>query len=186
MAHRRTEIPPIIPAIRRPEDWTTLEGVGGTPKWAFILGGTLDAVAQASGLLQRKNWSVFLHVDMIRGLSKDLEGLRFLAEFAGPDGIISTHSQIIAHGKRVGLITVQRIFLLDSQSVATGIQQAHATQPDIVETLPGILPEITRRVVQEVRCPVITGGLITRQDQVEMMMQAGVHGVSTSQGALWP
>jgi len=183
MGAKDLAIPSRIPAIRHPEDWTALEGL--RPGWAFILGGGLDAVAQATGLLQRKKWRVFLHVDMIRGLSKDLEGLRFLREYAGPDGIISTHSPVITQGRRAGLLTVQRIFLLDSQSVATGIQQTHSTEPDVVETLPGILPDVTRRVIREVACPVITGGLITSQEQVAMMLAAGVKGVSTSDRSLW-
>ena len=186
MARLRLEIPPVIPAIRRPEDWDALPGEGATPRWIFILGGSIDAVAQATGLLQRKGWHVFLHVDMIHGLSKDLEGLRFLKGFAGPEGIISTHSAIIAHGKRAGFITLQRIFLLDSQSVATGIQQAQATEPDIVETLPGILPEITRQVIKGVPCPVVAGGLITNREQVDAMLGAGAKAVSTSERSLWP
>ena len=110
----------------------------------------------------------------------------FFHDFVAPSGIISTHSAVIGHAKRLGLFTVQRIFLLDSQSVLTGIQQAQSTHPDVVETLPGILPEVTRQVVRQVPCPVIAGGLITSQAEIAMMRQAGVQGISTTHSELWP
>lgn len=186
MAHYPLEIPTIIPAIRKPEEWTALPTLASSPRWVFILGGTPDALAEATGLLHRQGWRVFVHVDMIRGITTDLEGLRFLAEFVGPDGIISTHSPAITHAKRIGLIAIQRIFLLDSQSVDTGIQQAQSTRPDAVEVLPGIIPRVTARVVREAHCPVIAGGLITTIQEVEVMKRAGVRGLSTSTQSLWP
>ncbi len=179
------DIPTIIPAIRKPDEWTVLPTLTSAPRWVFILGGTPDALAEATGLLHRQGWSIFIHVDMMRGITTDLEGLRFLSEFVGPDGIISTHSPAITQAKRIGLIAIQRIFLLDSQSVDTGIQQAQSTRPDAVEVLPGILPRVTARVVREVHCPVIAGGLVTTLQEVEVMKKAGVRGLSTSARSLW-
>lgn len=179
------EVPRIIPAIRRFEEWEELASWDGEPKWAFILGGSIDSVAQATGLLQNRGWMVFVHIDMVRGCSTDAEGVRFFAEFAGPNGIISTHSTVISHAKKARLTTIQRIFLLDSQSVATGVQQALSTHPDAVETLPGTLAEVTRRVVREVPCPVIAGGLVSTPADVARMLEVGVRGVSTSNRDLW-
>lgn len=185
MARYPLEIPTIIPAIRKPEEWTILPTSVSSPRWVFILGGTPDALAEATGLLHRQGWRVFIHVDMMRGITTDLEGLRFLVEFVDPDGIISTHSPAISHAKRIGLLAIQRIFLLDSQSVNTGIQQAQSTRPDAVEVLPGILPEVTGRVVREAHCPVIAGGLVTKIQEVEVMKNVGVRGLSTSTESLW-
>ncbi|NMP22253.1 glycerol-3-phosphate responsive antiterminator [Sulfobacillus sp. DSM 109850] len=178
-------MPTIIPAIRDPDEWTALPPPLSSPRWVFILGGTPDALAEATGLLHRQGWRVFVHVDMMRGITTDLEGLRFLTEFVDPDGIISTHSPAIIHAKRIGLVAIQRIFLLDSQSVDTGIQQAQSTRPDAVEVLPGILPRVTARVVREAHCPVIAGGLVTTIQEVEVMKRAGVRGLSTSAQSLW-
>lgn len=181
----RLTVPPVIPAIRRFEEWKELDNWDRELKWVFILGGPLDAVAQATGLLQNRGWVVFVHVDMVRGISTDGEGVRFLAEYAGPNGIISTHSTAIGHAKRSGLIAIQRIFLLDSQSVATGVQQVLSTHPDAIETLPGILPDVTRRLVRQIPYPVIAGGLVSSVEEVKRMREAGVCGVSTSSRDLW-
>ena len=184
--HREIEVPTVIPAIRRPEEWGDVGYPSSMPSWVFILGGAVDAVSEATGRLQKRGWWVFVHVDMMRGLSTDAEGLRFLVDFAGPNGVISTHSQTITHAKRVGLWTIQRIFLLDSQSVTTGMQQVLSTRPDAIECLPGVLPEVTRKVVRGLPFPVIAGGLITTREDMDRMRQAGVRGISTSTRVLWP
>lgn len=186
MKPRIREVPPVIPVLRNPEEWEILSGRGGSPKWVFLLGGSLDAVAQSTALLQKRGWVVFIHVDMVRGLANDGEGLRFLTEYASPDGIISTHSTTITQAKRVDLWTIQRIFLLDSQSITTGIQQVLSTRPDAVETLPGTLPEATSRIVRGIPCPVIAGGLVSTPEEVASMQAAGVRGISTSNPKLWP
>lgn len=186
MRPRIREVPAVIPVLRNPDDWETLRGRGVTPKWVFLLGGSIDAVAQATALLQKHDWIVFIHVDMVRGLANDFEGLRFLADYASPDGIISTHSTTITHAKRADLWTIQRIFLLDSQSITTGIQQVLSTRPDAVETLPGTLPEATRRIVRGIPCPVIAGGLVSTPQEITLMKAVGVKGISTSNQQLWP
>ncbi len=181
----RLKVPRLIPAIRQLEEWRLLQESAGDPKWAFVLGGTIDAVAEMTGLLQKRGWTVFVHVDMVRGLSGDSEGIKFFAGYVGSDGIISTHSQAIAHAKKVGLMAIQRIFLLDSQSVTTGVQQVLSTHPDAVEVLPGLLPAVARRVVDAIPYPVIAGGLIQRREEMDIMLAAGVQGISTSQRTLW-
>jgi glycerol uptake operon antiterminator len=178
------DMPRVIPALRALDRWTALPDPTDAA-WVFLLGGSLRTIGEPVGRLQRRGWRVFVHVDMLRGLEPDLEGLRFLAEYAGPDGIITTHSGTVVNAKKCGLASVQRIFLLDSQSVATGVQQARAALPDAVETLPGVIPEAIARVSREVPCPVIAGGLITRPEQVRAALAAGARSISTSTEALW-
>lgn len=128
---------------------------------------------------------MFVHLDMLHGISHDVDGLRFLKNYAGPDGIISTHSQTILSANRAGLLTIQRIFLLDSQSVQTGIAQVKTSHPDALETLPGLMPDIVHRLIRRVSCPVIVGGLITKPEHIDQLLTVGASGVSTSTANLW-
>ncbi|MCY0878965.1 MAG: glycerol-3-phosphate responsive antiterminator [Firmicutes bacterium] len=185
MSAKGLEVPAVIPALRQSEDWPLL-GVAPRGAWVFLLGGTMDGIAEAAGRLQKRGWTVFVHFDMVRAVSSDVEGLRFFSGYVGPQGIISTHSTTINHAKKLGLWTIQRIFLLDTQSVQTGIQQVLSTKPDAVEIMPGLLVEIARRVVRDLPCPVIAGGLVGTREDVEKMRQVGVKGVSTSARPLWP
>lgn len=156
------------------------------PRTLFILGGTLSTLAEPVGRLTHRGWRVFCHVDMVKGLSADVDGLAFLAEFAGPTGIITTHSYTVQLAKKVGLVAIQRIFLVDSQSIQTGITQAKACQPDAVEVLPGLLPRAIRQMVDRIDRPIIAGGLIINENDARMALAAGATSVSTSERRLWP
>ncbi|MCL5013962.1 MAG: glycerol-3-phosphate responsive antiterminator [Firmicutes bacterium] len=178
MRIEKSLMPSVIPAIRDPEQWNALGD--GQGRWVFLLGGRVDVVAEAVALLQRRHWHVFVHIDMVKGITGDFEGLRFFREFAAPDGIISTHSHTVNHAVKLGLMTIQRIFLIDSQSVESGIAQVEHQGADAVEVLPGILPNLIRILFSRLTRPLIAGGLITTAEQVEMALAAGAVSVSTS------
>src|SRR5919109_4109047 len=133
----------------------------------------------------REDRSVFVHLDLIDGLAKDQHGLRWLTENAHPTGVISTRGAVISSARALHLATVQRVFLLDSQSVHTGMELAHSVRPDVIEVLPGILPTIVADLVQHTDRPLIAGGLITSPEQARAALQAGAWGVSTSDRRLW-
>lgn len=180
----RLAIPRIIPALRSVGDGWVLPDLPA-PRWVFLLGGTLSTIGEPVGQMQRRGWTVFVHADMLRGLAPDQEGMAFLADYAGPDGIITTHSHTVLAARKAGFVTIQRLFLLDSLSITTGVAQARSARPDAVEVLPGILPEATHQVVCALPCPVIAGGLLTEAAQVDQMVAAGAAGVSTSNPRLW-
>ncbi len=176
-------MPSIIPALRDAGKWNVLsEGQGG---WVFLLGGRIDAVAEAVALLQRRHRQVFVHIDMVRGLTGDFEALRFFHEFAAPDGIISTHGHTLNHAAKLGMMTIQRIFLIDSQSVESGIAQVERQEADAVEVLPGVLPNLIQQLFSRIKQPLIAGGLITSLEQVHQALAAGAVSVSTSNSGLF-
>ncbi|MDA8193995.1 MAG: glycerol-3-phosphate responsive antiterminator [Thermaerobacter sp.] len=185
MTQAAFRFPRIIPALRGLDNWEHLldQDAQGA---IFILGGTINTIAEPVGRLQLRGWHVFLHVDLLRGLSADGDGMRFLAEYVGPAGIISTHSQTVQAARKVGIRAVQRMFLVDSQSVATGIAQVQASHPDAVEVMPALVAETIRVVAQKVPCPVIAGGLLRTPLQIRTALEAGASSVSTSNVDLWP
>ena len=178
MRLNRSMMPLVIPALRDPEHWRMLgEGRG---RWVFILGGKVDRVAEGVALLQKRQWRVFVHIDMVKGITNDSEGVQFFYDFAGPEGIITTHAHTVTHAHKLGMVTIQRIFLLDSQSVESGVAQVEHAGPDAVEVLPGILPEVVRALVHRLKEPVIAGGLITSVSHIHEIHAAGALSVSTS------
>lgn len=177
--------PPMIPALRGLNEWDELLHKPPTPV-VFILGGTINTIAEPVGRLELHGWRVFLHVDMLRGLHADQDGLQFLMDYVGPTGIISTHSNTVQSARKVGLRAVQRIFVVDSQSVVTGIAQVQASRPDAVELMPALLPDAIRSVTGTVPCPVIAGGLLKNYSDIEKAWEAGATSVSTSNRSLWP
>lgn len=130
---------------------------------------------------------VLVHMDLLGGIGRDPQAVEYLAQAVQPDGIISTRSQLIRAAKERGLLTVQRFFLLDSQSVTMAAETAASARPDMVEVMPGICPRVIRRLssAEGRRLP----GDRRRNDRGKGghcgSPSAGASGVSTSRTELW-
>jgi len=59
-------------------------------------------------------------------------------------------------------------------------------QPDAVEIFAGIAaPYFIEHIYKKLLCPVIAGGLISNQSEIEKLLQRGVLAISTSRKELW-
>ncbi|MGE5589328.1 MAG: glycerol-3-phosphate responsive antiterminator [Bacillota bacterium] len=174
---------PVIAAVRHlPDLAPALESPVGI---IFLLTGTIFNMPDAVARARQAGKLTFVHLDLIQGLSRDDYGVRYLADNVAPDGIITTRNSLVASARGRGLLTVQRTFLLDSQSVASGIHLVNESKPDVLEVLPGIIPGEVQQIVRKIRVPLITGGLIRTRAQCSAAMRAGAAGVSTSCQELW-
>lgn len=177
------DIPKVIYAARVPED--VLAAVeGAEPSWVFLLGGNGSEVLGASRALRERGFAVFVHIDMCHGIKNDAEGIALLSSLGRPSGIITTHPSAVVAAKKLGLMTIERIFLLDSASVESGMRNVARTTPDVVEVLPGILPAQIAMMKHALEMPLIAGGLITQLSQIQAALEAGACGVSTSSQGL--
>lgn len=174
---------PIIPAVR---DLGALPLALRAPSPAvFLLCGNLLSLREAVQQGRQVRKAVFVHLDLVEGISKDVHGLRYLSREVRPAGIITTRAPLVAAAREEGLMTVQRIFLLDSAAVSTGVEMARAARPDVVEVLPGVLPRTTRQIIDQTGLPVIAGGLLETIDLCLQALRAGAVAVSTSARSLW-
>jgi len=175
---------PVIAGLRegRRVEAALRQGVG----ILFILGEDIFALRESVRAAHARHSLLFAHVDLIKGVGRDEAGVRFLARELLVDGILTTRANLIGPAKREGLIAVQRLFVLDSESLETGLPAVERAGPDAVEVLPGaILPLIASRFRTSTFPPLIAGGLIQTRRQVEEILRAGARGVSTSAEALW-
>lgn len=175
---------PIIASIRNDAD---LDSALNTQVAAlFILYGDIFNLPQIMKEAKNHNKLVFLHMDLIKGIGRDREGVIYLAKKELCNGIVTTKNNLINIAKKEGLITIQRLFLLDSAALKTGEQILKHNQPDAVEILPGIAaPYFIEHIYKKMLCPVIAGGLISDQSEIEKLLQRGVLAVSTSKKELW-
>jgi glycerol uptake operon antiterminator len=152
----------------------------------FILGEDIFALQDSVAKAHAEDRLILAHVDLIKGIGRDEAGVRFLARDLGVDGILTTRANLINPARREGLIAVQRLFVLDSESLEAGLPTVARAAPDAVEVLPGvILPLIAPRLKEGSLPPLIAGGLIRTLGQVEEILQAGAVGISTSEERLW-
>lgn len=174
---------PVIAAVRSREE---IGRAAASPVEAvFLLCGDILTVKEDVLSLRQAGKLVFVHMDLLGGIGRDAAAMDFLAQTAGPDGIISTRSQMIRCARERGLLTIQRFFLLDSQSAAMTAETAAASRPDLAEIMPGICPRVLKNLSRQMKTPLIAGGMIEEKEDILAALSAGVKGVSTSRAALW-
>lgn len=174
---------PVIAAVRHLRDLP--RALGSHVGVVFFLTGTVFNIGDAVARTRQAGKLAFVHFDLLQGLSRDGYGMQYLAQQVGPDGIITTRANLVGEARTLGLIAVQRTFLLDSQSVNTGIELIKEARPDILEVLPGIIPSEVLEIVRRITIPLITGGLVKTKAQCHAALRAGAIGISTSQQDLW-
>lgn len=151
----------------------------------FLMMGTLSTLDRYVSHLKKENRTVFLHAERIAGISLDRDGIDYLAKRVGADGIVTTKASVIQHAKRAGLLTIQRLFLVDSDAIASGIKLAEEQRPDALELMPGLIPSVIEQVAENVSLPIVTGGMIRRPIEVHQALTHGAYAVSTGDERLW-
>lgn len=153
----------------------------------FILGEDIFALRESVAKAHAERRLILAHVDLIKGIGRDEAGVRFLARELEVDGILTTRANLIGPARREGLIAIQRLFVLDSESLEAGLPTVARAAPDAVEVLPGvILPTIAQHLAgRGTLPPLIAGGLIRTTAQVDAVLHAGAVAVSTSESSLW-
>lgn len=127
---------------------------------------------------------VLIHMDFAEGIGKDRAGLNFI-KLMGADGILTTKTGMIRSAKDIGLITVQRFFIVDSHSVDTAVESIKIARPDVIEIMPGVLEKKIREFAEKVDTPILAGGLIEFEEEVDSALEAGAKAVSTASKNLW-
>ncbi|HUJ69945.1 MAG TPA: glycerol-3-phosphate responsive antiterminator [Syntrophorhabdales bacterium] len=152
----------------------------------FVLGGTIFDLPRLVEEAKESGKLLFVDIDLLKGIGKDAPGVRFLAKESHVDGIITTRSNLVKSAQKEGLVAVQRLFVLDSESLVGGLGVVEKSAPDAVEVLPGlILPKITQRIRMATTIPIIAGGLITEEHEVRRILDAGALGISTTSSRLF-
>lgn len=174
---------PVIAAVREQAD--AAKAAKSPVAAVFLLGGSILTLEETVRMLKEAGKPVFIHMDLCEGLGRDAAAVRWCARNLRPDGMISTKSQLLHAAKEEGLITIQRMFLMDSASLLSGMRLMKGNPPDMVELMPGLVPKAIRAVSGKLSIPVIAGGMITEADEVAGALRAGALAVSTSDQVLW-
>ncbi len=126
-----------------------------------------------------------MHIDLIDGLSARDICVDFIAQSTGADGIITTKASLARRAKALGLLAVQRFFVIDSISLANIEKQMPLHAADLIEILPGVMPKIIRRLVRSTKKPIIAGGLIMGKEDIIAALEAGAVAISSTDRDVW-
>ncbi len=174
---------PIIPAIKNEEGLKNV--IECDSEVVFILTSNLFNIKGMIDELKERNKIVFVHIDLVEGLSHSTYALEYLVKNTDLDGIISTKHSLIKSAKKHNIMVIQRFFLLDSLSLENTLKYARENKPNAIEVLPGLMPKVIRKLSNDLRIPIIAGGLISEKDDIMNALSAGAQGISTTKKSLW-
>ncbi|WP_100407405.1 glycerol-3-phosphate responsive antiterminator [Bacillus solitudinis] len=175
-----------IAAIKTPKQIETVikfkDRIGGV----FLLTGNVNVIKEYVDLLKNEGLPTFVHIEKIKGLSNDSDGLDFIANYVKPTGIVTTKPSLIVSARKRKLLTVQRIFMIDTEIIENLPMLLEKNKPDIIEIMPARIPEIItelKKFIKEI--PIITGGLLTKEQHAIEALKHGAVAVSTSNLEVW-
>lgn len=151
----------------------------------FLLKGNICNIKELVDKVKAVGKSIYVHIDLMDGFARDRYALTHMKERVNPDGIITTKTNLTKIAKELELFTIQRLFIIDNLSLETGINSINTMRPNAMEILPGVMPKIIKQVKEEIKVPVIAGGLIKDKEDVIESLKAGALGVSTSKEDIW-
>ncbi len=154
-------------------------------KVVFVLYGNILNISKIVKKLKEKNKTVFINIDLIDGFSNKDVITEFIKKETLADGILSSKPSIIKAANKSGLLTIQRIFLIDSFSYFNLTKIVKDSKPDAVEIMPGVMPKVVSWVKKDIIQPVICGGLICHEEDIDSILGVGADAVSTTNINLW-
>jgi glycerol uptake operon antiterminator len=135
--------------------------------------------------LKEKQKQVWLHLDLIPGLSNDENGAEFAIQSFRVDGIVSTKVAAIKAAKKKKVTAVYRVFLIDTASMEKSLSRIAELKPNYIEFLPALAHKILPQIQDRISVPVIGGGLIQTTQDIEDCFASGMVAVTVSKTNLW-
>lgn len=173
---------PVLPAVK--DEDALPRALRCESRVVFLLGGDLLSIRRWIDLTHEAGKQAVVHLDLVGGLAPREVAVDWLQQ-QGADGIISTRPHLIRRGRELGLLSVLRVFAIDSKAVGNLQKETEMVTPDVIEILPGTLPRVIERLSKKIPVPLIAGGLMTDKSDIVSALQAGALCASTSDEELW-
>lgn len=173
----------VLPAIRRFKEFD--DALESKSPYVIFLDTRISQIAKLVKVAKEKKKKALVHIDLVKGLKADEYGMEYLLHEAKVDGVVSTRANVIAIAKKYNILAVQRIFLIDSHAIESNLKMIEQVRPDYLEVLPGVAPKIIQDVKRQTKLPIIAGGLIQDEKDIQNALDAGAVAVSTSLKKLW-
>lgn len=172
---------PLIIAILNDETFNL--ALASDHEIVFILDANICNLKDRIRLLLEKNKKVFVHIDMVQGLSSNSAVVDYIADsYKGEVGIITTKHNLIRRANQRNIRSIYRGFIVDSKSKNIFLSNLkEGIHPDAVEVLPafvtGVIKEIKELYPSLI---VIAGGLVTQKKEAYEILNSGASAISSS------
>ncbi|MDU3827634.1 MAG: glycerol-3-phosphate responsive antiterminator [Peptostreptococcus sp.] len=157
--------------------------LNSTNEIVFLLSGTISDLRVTVNKLLDKGKLVFVHIDMISGMSSSPAVVEFIGDiFDKKVGIITTKPALVKKAISENIRVIHRAFMVDSKS--KNIFLDNITQnftPDAVEIMPAMVHSVIREVRDKLpKMTIIAGGLVTDKKEIYEIINSGADAISTS------
>lgn len=112
-------------------------------------------------------------------------GLEYIVKNIPLDGIITSRENLVKLSKDMGVFTIRRMFIPDTKTLEEVLDSIKKIRPHALEILPGIMPKVIKKIVEDTKIPLIAGGLISDSNDVKSSLDAGAIAISTSNKDIW-
>lgn len=151
----------------------------------FLLTGNIFNLKEIANKVSSYNKSLFIYIDSIDGFSKDTWGLEYIIKNIPLDGIITSKQNLVKLSKDMGVFTIYRLFIPDSNALKEGLDFVKTNPPHTMEILPGPMPKVIKRILKEINIPLIASGLVNDTIDLNSILGAGALAISTSNEYIW-
>ena len=184
MLNLQIPLPVIIPAISNTADLVAFLDSYADP-WVMVKLGDINTLPNIVRRVHEKRKKIIVHHDSINGLSTDRTSIRYLANI-GVDAVNTTRLHCISTIQNEKMLAVLGLFIIDSSAVASAVRAVNGNTPDCALLMPSSLPgRIIRQIKSETGCPLFGGGLCASSEELNLLLKAGLEGVTTSEKSLW-
>ncbi len=176
---------PVIPVVWNPGREAALIGRASS---VFLQGGNLAELPQVLKLFEQPELAdvaLFVHIDLVAGLENSEAGLEFLANFPRLTGIVTVHHHLAKPARKLGMLSIVRLFISDSRAVERGIFVVNKSQADAIEILPAAAAVKVAADFRQCPLPRIAGGLCRTELDVREALDSGCRAVTSTRSALW-
>lgn len=169
---------PVILAVK--DEKSLKKALASDCKIIFLLFGNICTIEQYTKSAKQHDKYVFVHLDLVDGISNREIAIDFINQYTQADGVISTRPRLLKYAKKFDLITVLRIFMLDSMALENGYHNIDYSNPDMIEILPGIATKAFPLIKEYCNIPIIAGGLIRTKQDILQALTDGATAISSS------
>jgi glycerol uptake operon antiterminator len=176
---------PVIPVVWDPSQHASIVSRASA---VFLQGGNLANLPRVLDKFQQPQLAgiaIFAHIDLIAGLENSEAALDYLAELGRLAGIVTIHHHLAKPARRLGLLSIVRLFLSDSRSVERGDAIARKSHADAIEILPAAAAVKVAADLDKFGIPRIAGGLCRTEADVREALQSGCRCVTSTRRELW-
>ena len=174
---------PIIAAVKNDDELS--RAMKSSCAAVILLYGNALNVSELVSRVSAAGKACLVHIDLIEGLSQSAVAVDFIFKNTGAAAIVSTKPQLVRHARQLGLIAVQRFFIIDSKALENAHRQLISCEADIIEILPGVMPKVIGELSKASKKPLIASGLIRDKEDVVGAISAGALAVSTTNSSVW-